>query len=618
MERTHRRFSTPRLAIVAVTAAVCCFSAAFGEWKISPKDVPVERLLENARAYLRRRPDDGQGHYVLGRLHSMAFALGKDQLTVASAPGPLDRTLPTFVPWESVLSKRTGGAPKVLTGKQLVHLEASIRNYRQAVDLWSAVPKEKPKTEPEKPKEGDKEKASAEPAAVARAMLGQAWMLEEAATLQDAFAKGVASEDFKKLDKGDREAVAKLAADSRDWQAQSLEGYRGVYRLMADKDKRRGFAGPQADTLMSADAATAIVRILGARKTNFDEREEIGQMKAHLGHVAAIGRVVTPIIFPALSPQPLDRLLDAGKVVDFDLAADGLGRRWPWLRSDACLLVWDPQGTGQVRDGRQLFGSVTWWIFWDDGYQPLAALDDDGDGYLAGKELAGLAAWQDRNGNGRSDTGEVVPIGQRGIRRIAAHSQGREQGVPANARGIELESGAWLPTYDWTPVSVPNDKRRAEQASAKQRRCVAAWLGLSVLKPSGVVEIARWLALRLGLRYAQTQPPHDCLMASFPTQRLRRLRYHPGVRRLVRKTSLSPSNLILPLFVRSGKNVRQEIASMPGHFQLSVDQLIAEAHEARRARPGRRSSSSASPTKRTPPAATRATTRASSSKPCER
>ncbi|HUY90562.1 MAG TPA: porphobilinogen synthase [Pirellulales bacterium] len=59
--------------------------------------------------------------------------------------------------------------------------------------------------------------------------------------------------------------------------------------------------------------------------------------------------------------------------------------------------------------------------------------------------------------------------------------------------------------------------------------------------------------------------------AAFPTTRLRRLRYHPGVRELVRETRLSPANLILPLFVRRGQGVRQEIASMPGVFQCSLD-----------------------------------------------
>ena len=65
----------------------------------------------------------------------------------------------------------------------------------------------------------------------------------------------------------------------------------------------------------------------------------------------------------------------------------------------------------------------------------------------------------------------------------------------------------------------------------------------------------------------------------FPSTRLRRLRYHPAVRSLVRETRLSPANLILPLFVRGGRNVRQAIRSMPGHFQISVDQIAAEVEE---------------------------------------
>jgi len=64
--------------------------------------------------------------------------------------------------------------------------------------------------------------------------------------------------------------------------------------------------------------------------------------------------------------------------------------------------------------------------------------------------------------------------------------------------------------------------------------------------------------------------------SAFPTIRPRRLRYHPIVRDLVRETELSLADLILPLFVRSGKGVRNEISSMPGNYQLSVDTLVDE------------------------------------------
>ena len=62
----------------------------------------------------------------------------------------------------------------------------------------------------------------------------------------------------------------------------------------------------------------------------------------------------------------------------------------------------------------------------------------------------------------------------------------------------------------------------------------------------------------------------------FPQTRLRRLRYHPVVRDLARETSLSVRDFILPLFVRPGKNIKNEITSMPGNYQLSVDRLIEE------------------------------------------
>jgi porphobilinogen synthase len=76
-------------------------------------------------------------------------------------------------------------------------------------------------------------------------------------------------------------------------------------------------------------------------------------------------------------------------------------------------------------------------------------------------------------------------------------------------------------------------------------------------------------------------PPDPVPFPGFPTARPRRLRYNPLVRDLVRETDLSPRDLILPLFVRPGKGVRQEIASMPGNFQLSTDTLVDEVGAAR-------------------------------------
>ena len=66
-------------------------------------------------------------------------------------------------------------------------------------------------------------------------------------------------------------------------------------------------------------------------------------------------------------------------------------------------------------------------------------------------------------------------------------------------------------------------------------------------------------------------------MPSFPSYRPRRLRRTPALRNLVRETTLAPSQLVLPLFVRPGTGVRQAVASMPGVNQTSVDELLRDA-----------------------------------------
>ena len=65
------------------------------------------------------------------------------------------------------------------------------------------------------------------------------------------------------------------------------------------------------------------------------------------------------------------------------------------------------------------------------------------------------------------------------------------------------------------------------------------------------------------------------------TRRLRRLRTSDAMRALVRETRISPDTLMLPLFICSGEGVRREVGSMPGVFNLSVDEAVTEARAAR-------------------------------------
>jgi len=62
-------------------------------------------------------------------------------------------------------------------------------------------------------------------------------------------------------------------------------------------------------------------------------------------------------------------------------------------------------------------------------------------------------------------------------------------------------------------------------------------------------------------------------------QRLRRTRFNSKLRSLVRETSVSVDDFIYPLFIRSGEGIKNEVASMPGVFQMSIDEAIKECEE---------------------------------------
>src|ERR1700730_397204 len=66
----------------------------------------------------------------------------------------------------------------------------------------------------------------------------------------------------------------------------------------------------------------------------------------------------------------------------------------------------------------------------------------------------------------------------------------------------------------------------------------------------------------------------------FPVTRLRRLRRTEAMRSLVREVPLRPETFIYPLFICPGEGVRREISSMPGVYNLSIDEALKEVEEA--------------------------------------
>jgi hypothetical protein len=257
---------------------------------------------------------------------------------------------------------------------------------------------------------------------------------------------------FDRYDVSSRLGLA-WALEQSEQDQEALEQYRRV-AAAAWPAEEGAITGLYAGAMtIFQEAATAVLRYLDA-DANADAAE-IADLHRKLATFDEIGRFVTPILVPLSANDAFDVLVDSDAGVAFDLDGSGLARRWGWITPRAAWLVWDPQRSGRIEGGLQLFGSVSFFVFWDDGYEALAALDDDGDGKLAGEELEGLALWADADGDGISDPGEVLPVAEHGIVSIATTSQRHAGGFEFNPAGVESADGATRATYDWIVEARP-------------------------------------------------------------------------------------------------------------------------------------------------------------------
>ena len=170
---------------------------------------------------------------------------------------------------------------------------------------------------------------------------------------------------------------------------------------------------------ITAEGAGYLIPLLDAEK----DKDEITTLKERMDKLRKLPRPVTPIAVPLKDGLTAADIEDRSAAVPFDADGTGLKKKWTWISRDAAWLVYDPQKTGKVTSALQLFGNVTFWLFWETGYDALAALDDNRDGQLTGSELAGLALWHDVNGNGICDPGEVKPLVEYGIVAISCRGE---------------------------------------------------------------------------------------------------------------------------------------------------------------------------------------------------
>ena len=234
--------------------------------------------------------------------------------------------------------------------------------------------------------------------------------------------------------------------------AAALERYRKALSLAWEREKNEtGFMGPS----MTEEIAGYMLPLLDPKK----DAEEIQKLKGYQETMTHKPRAVTPVLIPLQEHCSLGELVDPALEVPFDLDGSGLKREWGWISPKAGWLVFDPQSAGQITSGLQMVGGVAFWIFWENGYHALAALDNDNDGLLRGEELGGLAIWQDTNCNGRSEPGEVRPLNDWGIIALSYRYEKHGTGIPFSPHGVIFKDGTVRPSFDWIARSRRSSER---------------------------------------------------------------------------------------------------------------------------------------------------------------
>jgi len=385
------------------------------------QEVPIARLMTNLQQRLSQDTNDFETTYYLARLHSMAYSTGVTSVLVRS-----NTITPVFAP-----PGDDAGVPQTVRSfsstherqMALMHLTNAIARYERAILLLKRSTN-----------------ADQHSWMVAPTQLGLGWCLDQAGRTNDAIAayRKALSVAWHREVTGD--------FDFRKWVNDIRDDVRAGRNPV--HPRRNGFIGP--GVCYSEEIIGYLLRLLDPEK----DADEIARLKQDQSTLLSTGRAITPILVPLVANTPFADLVDNKRWVVFDLDGSGLPRGWRWLTPKAGWLVFDPNNTGLITSALQMFGNVSFWIFWPDGYHALSSLDDNGDRELSDRELRGLAIWCDQNSDGVSDPGEVIPVEALGIKSISCSGQEGADGAEWNPRGVTFTDGETRATYDWTVPSA--------------------------------------------------------------------------------------------------------------------------------------------------------------------
>ncbi len=459
-----------RFVAMAIVLALLSFSSMPTVYARipAPTGVPLERLLENAEAFITKNPEDAEGYYIIGRIHQMAFLRGCEALPVTGGETRESTGKPAMPqdPFADVDAARYNEA--ILRASKKLGLEGVtivrgtqveqdfsrlVRAYEQEMKRTEWVPNTSLKWS-DRLDHADKALKNFRDA-MRRDPQGCLYPLGLANFAED-------------LDRTlSREKITKLPPTLVRLPAKEIRDlYRHAFTLAAPPDHDwqkladRMLTGEpisvrEMDYTIYPEAGKAFLRVAMRDGAVLSKEEQafVRVVKSGLAKRTEFDRknpgLISPVIF-SFAPVPSMAYLIAREAnVSFDLSGYGGDERWPWVQATTCFLVWDPQHTGRITSARQMFGTYTFGIPWQNGYRALAALDDNADGVLSGSELKGMAVWIDLNGDAVSQTDEVTTVEEAGLTSVMVREKAFDGIHPMHPYGITLRDGRQIPTWDW-------------------------------------------------------------------------------------------------------------------------------------------------------------------------
>jgi tetratricopeptide (TPR) repeat protein len=375
--------------------------------------VPIARLFTNLEQRLVQNTNDWELTYQLARLHSMAYATNLTEVMAIKGSGhPVERqTAFTGLP-HKVQSFKTPEARE----QALRHLTNALALYDRSLVLL-------------------KQSTNASAWQIVRVQLGLAWCLDQSGQ------RTAALDAYRKALKTAWKFEVTGDFNFKEW----VQAVWSDVKAGKNPVHSRNHGSIEVGASYCEEIIAYMLKLLDPVK----DTKEIADLNERKKVLGTVGRWITPILVPLQADSGFDELVNPVAAVSFDLDGSGLPRKWGWITPKAAWLVYDADGNGRISSALQMFGNVTFWIFWQDGYAALSALDDNDDGVLSGNELNGLALWQDRNGNGLSEPGEVQPTSAFGIISISCRSPSESAGFLSHPQGVQFSDGSTRPTYDW-------------------------------------------------------------------------------------------------------------------------------------------------------------------------